>query len=283
MPRGRDSSASRSAASSHGVSLGDRHPSQSASHPPLPPMAPPPQAQHHHRQHPQGSSAHTHGSSASVQLPPVTSLSRAPPQPAGVSHSGASAHGNFQPHATPRTGPSKKPGKPGRHKTPEQARYWNTVLSSGSNQSSSASTPQQDHHHGHPSPLPSMQSYFPGSSSRSHASPSQSHDPGHDQPHHPPSRGGSGGGGLHGAPPSFHPTPTRHHDMPGGGHGSSHRLRCAECSMEFNSHAELQSHFQNLHNPDRTYPCKYPGCNKVFGHRSSRSRHEKTHRLAPQM
>lgn len=56
------------------------------------------------------------------------------------------------------------------------------------------------------------------------------------------------------------------------------RLVCPICAMQFDNRSEKTNHMQNAHNPEETFPCRYPGCGKVFGHRSSRSRHETAHR-----
>jgi hypothetical protein len=279
MPRGRESSGSRSSPDDHG----ERQQSQSSTHPPLPPLSALPHAQPQHRQSGQGTGSHAQASS-STQLPPLTNLSRLPPLPPGPANSGQGPAASNQHHGASKNGASKKFSKSGRQKTPEQARYWNTVLSSGSNHPFASSSQQDSHLHGHGPALPPAQTGLQASPARTHSNSQHSPDSGHEQhPHHQSrSRGGSSGSNPL-AGPSFHAPPTRHRDTPSGGHSSSHRLRCAECSMEFGSHAELSSHFQNVHNPDRTYPCKYPGCSKVFGHRSSRSRHEKTHRTAPQI
>lgn len=56
------------------------------------------------------------------------------------------------------------------------------------------------------------------------------------------------------------------------------KLVCPVCAMQFDNRFEKTNHMQNVHNPEETFPCRFPGCRKVFGHRSSRSRHETAHR-----
>jgi uncharacterized C2H2 Zn-finger protein len=63
---------------------------------------------------------------------------------------------------------------------------------------------------------------------------------------------------------------------PGGG-GAEHK--CPHCSLRFAVREEMRAHVEYQHRSSKAsegYPCKVPGCGKVFGHRSSRCRHEKT-------
>lgn len=55
-------------------------------------------------------------------------------------------------------------------------------------------------------------------------------------------------------------------------------LTCPICGERF-SHRDLKNnHIQEKHNENETFKCRFVGCSKIFGHRSSRSRHETAHR-----
>jgi hypothetical protein len=58
---------------------------------------------------------------------------------------------------------------------------------------------------------------------------------------------------------------------------ASHRVQCRICSLYFTHRTIMRTHVQVAHNSKETWPCRYPRCTKVFGHRSSRSRHENAH------
>jgi hypothetical protein len=55
-------------------------------------------------------------------------------------------------------------------------------------------------------------------------------------------------------------------------------LSCPICGLHFSHRTFKTNHIQAVHNPGKTYRCRFPGCEKLFAHRSSRSRHETAHR-----
>lgn len=55
-------------------------------------------------------------------------------------------------------------------------------------------------------------------------------------------------------------------------------LVCPICGARFGHRDAKNNHIQEKHNDNETFKCRFPECCKIFGHRSSRSRHETAHR-----
>lgn len=182
-----------------------------------------------------------------------------------------------QSFASPSSGQSTRraQARPNR-KTPEQTRYWNTVLSTNSSPSMHVPPP--------PPPIHHASSVCNSGDHNNSSMPDRSQvKSGHRQ-----TAAGSSSQ-VHGAEPGMHlRSRSSSERLDFGAPFDSQKkkktantpLQCPECPQMFEKRPELMTHMQNAHNPERTYPCKYAGCQKVFGHRSSRSRHEKTHRIS---
>lgn len=91
-------------------------------------------------------------------------------------------------------------------------------------------------------------------------------------------RGGGSLGSSHGAAGHQRSVPGSRFSAEGrSSRGGSHTVQCPTCGLFFQHRTVMRTHVQQKHNPGKTWPCRFAGCPKVFGHRSSRSRHENMH------
>lgn len=242
--------------------------------PPPPPPPPPPSSTSSSRQRPGGDSASSGRGGTSTGrtnrggprhgLPPVESLLRhvpgSLPDASQTSH-GAPLSPPTQPSLSrqqsgqssahhPSISGSGMPGTGATTSGEQQSRYWTTVLAASSSSSPTASPHPGFSQTPPPPPVPPPP-----------PPPSSSPAPG-------PSPGSRGTGGTG-------------HSSGSSGEGRTTRrgnLRCDHCGRQFDRRSDLMTHQQREHNPQPTFACRFPGCDKIFGHRSSRSRHEKAHR-----
>jgi hypothetical protein len=236
-----------------------------------------------------------------MQPPPPSPPPELPPTPSFASD-------------RPSSGSSSK-----RSKDSSRSRYWSTVMTfwpSGSASARLAPDPQSSVHHSSvlhpetqpppppappppPPPPPALPPIQPSLLSRPpQDGSSKSGNPNYPSPSQPTSRLGSSWFPPGSSLPRGGPSRSGHAGSSsgsraalGGGYAgpmgmlrpsASHRVQCRICFLFFTHRTIMRTHVQVAHNSKETWPCRYPQCTKVFGHRSSRSRHENAHTKWPE-
>lgn len=254
-------------------------PSQKPPEPDEQPSNPPSQGMRNRRR-----SGVTSGSSSAAPPPMVTNATRALPsvdtllQPTGVS-GGSSSRQQSRVPGSSTLGSSAAPGRSLGHGLPvhPQASFRHH---SHSNQAS----PHLTSSAGSSAPSASKRSRYWETVLAAPESGTPASPPGPPPPPPPLPRGGSSSVRQSDAQTTSAATsgPTAsasgYRARPAAPHPKSRKLTCPDCGLDFDHRSNLMTHIQLAHNPDQTFPCRFPQCDKIFGHRSSRSRHERAHR-----